>query len=114
MRQETVQAPREPETTFSTSSIHQARLRMRQRNPKSLSNRELSARSLERYGRFKAETISHWEEVVRTRRLSMRSGLCLLRVARTVADLQANDHVSLENLASAICFRSFDVAEPWN
>ena len=114
IRQETVQAPLEPETTFSASSIHQARVRMRQRNPKSLSNRELSARSLERYGRFKAETISHWEEVVRTRRLSMRSGLCLLRVARTVADLQANDHVSLENLASAVCFRSFDVAEPWN
>ena len=114
MRQRLTEAPHEPEPTFSAASIHRARVLMCQRNPKSLTNRELSAESLERHGRFKSETISHWEQVVRTRRLSMRSGLCLLRVARTVADLQANEHVSVDNLVSALCFRSFDVAEPWN
>ena len=62
----------------------------------------------------RAETISHWEDVLRARRLSMRSGLRLLRVARTVADLRASDQVTMENLASALCFRSFDVAEPWS
>jgi predicted ATPase with chaperone activity len=38
----------------------------------------------------------------------------LLRIARTVADLQASDQVSVEDLASALRFRSFDVAEPWS
>ena len=32
----------------------------------------------------------------------------------TVADLRASDQVTMENLASALCFRSFDVAEPWS
>jgi magnesium chelatase family protein len=85
---------------------------MRQRNPLGLSNRELSAQGLQRHGRFKAETICHWEEVMRSRRLSMRSGLRLLRVARTVADLHESEAVDIENLASALCFRSFDLSEP--
>ncbi|KZR88762.1 hypothetical protein MITS9508_01941 [Synechococcus sp. MIT S9508] len=42
----------------------------------------------------------------------MRSGLRLLRVARTVGDLCASDQVSIENLAFALRFRSFDVAQP--
>ena len=87
---------------------------MRQRNPDGLTNRELSAEGLQRHGRFRAETISHWEDVLRARRLSMRSGLRLLRVARTVADLRTSDQVTMEHLASALCFRSFDVAEPWS
>ncbi len=100
--------------TFSAAKINCARVRMRQRNPDGLTNRELSAEGLQRHGRFKAETISHWEDVLRARRLSMRSGLRLLRVARTVADLRTSDQVTMEHLASALCFRSFDVAEPWS
>ena len=87
---------------------------MRERNPDGLTNRELNAEGLQRHGRFRPDTIGHWEEVIRARRLSMRSGLLLLRVARTVADLRASDQVSIENLASALRFRSFDVAEPWS
>ena len=100
--------------TLSPESVHQARERMRQRNPRGLSNRDLNARGLQRHGRFGAETISRWEELVHARRLSMRSGLHLLRVSRTVADLHASKKVSVGHLASALCFRSFDVAEPWS
>ena len=100
--------------TFNAASIHRARVRMRERNPDGLTNRELNAEGLQRHGRFRPDTIGHWEEVIRARRLSMRSGLRLLRVARTVADLRASDQVSIENLASALRFRSFDVAEPWS
>ncbi|WP_371638122.1 hypothetical protein [Synechococcus sp. GEYO] len=31
-----------------------------------------------------------------------------------MADLRASDQVSIENLASALRLRSFDVAEPWS
>ena len=85
---------------------------MRERNPDDLTNRELNTEGLQHHGRFRAETICHWEEVIRARRLSTRSGLSLLRVARTVADLRASDQVTIENLISALRFRSFDVAEP--
>ena len=47
-----------------------------------------------------------------SRRLSLRSGLCLLRVARTVADLRDDPEVTVADLASALCFRSFDLSEP--
>jgi len=104
----------EHDQTLSVASIQQARERMKQRNPPDLSNRDLSAEDLQRRGRFRAETISRWEEVMRSRRLSMRSGLRLLRVSRTVADLRGSEEVSTGNLASALCFRSFDVAEPWS
>ena len=79
-----------------------------------MSNRDLSAEDLQRRGRFRAETISRWEEVMRSRRLSMRSGLHLLRVSRLVTNLRGSEEVSTGNLASAVCFISFDVAEPWS
>ena len=113
LRQSMAEDSPQQDPTFSAASIHRARVRMRQRNPDSVTNRELSAEALQRHGRFGAETICHWEDVIRARRLSMRSGLRLLRVARTVADLHANEQVTLEHLASALCFRAFDVAEPW-
>jgi len=102
------------DSSCNAASVHRARVRMRQRNPHGLTNRELSADALQRHGRFRAETLSRWEDVLRARRLSIRSGLCLLRVARTVADLQASEQVSVENLVSALRFRSFDVPEPWS
>jgi magnesium chelatase family protein len=38
----------------------------------------------------------------------MRSSLRLLRVARTIADLEAMPKVGEQQLAEAICFRSYD------
>ena len=102
------------DSSFNAASVHRARLRMRQRNPHGVANRELSAEKLQLHGRFRTETLSRWEDVLRVRRLSLRSGMGLLRIARTVADLQASDQVSVEDLASALRFRSFDVAEPWS
>ena len=87
---------------------------MRQRNPHGVANQELSAEKLQLHGGFRTETLSRWEDVLRVRRLSLRSGMGLLRIARTVADLRASDQVSVEDLASALRFRSFDVAEPWS
>ncbi len=112
LRRSLARNSREQDPTFSAASVDRARVLMRERNPDDLPNRELSAQQLKQHGGFRAETIEHWEEVIRARGLSMRSGLRLLRVARTVADLNASDQVNLENLASALCFRSFDTAEP--
>jgi magnesium chelatase family protein len=38
----------------------------------------------------------------------MRSSLRLLRVARTIADLEAVPNVGEQQLTEAICFRSYD------
>jgi magnesium chelatase family protein len=38
----------------------------------------------------------------------MRSSLRLLRVARTIADLEAVPRVGEQQLAEAICFRRYD------
>ncbi len=98
--------------SVDAASIEQARMRMRQRNPHGVRNRELNAGDLSEGGGFQPDTLSRWDNVMHSRRLSLRSGLCLLRVARTVADLRDDPEVTVADLASALCFRSFDLSEP--
>jgi len=88
-----------------------ARKRMLARNPGGQSNRDLSAQDLGRIGQLDEEALALWEQVVDCRRLSARSGLRLLRVARSLADLHDQDRVSKVAMAEAICFRSFDSSE---
>ena len=88
-----------------------ARKRMLARNPGGQSNRDLSAQDLGRIGQLDEEALALWEQVVDCRRLSARSGLRLLRVARSLADLHDQDRVSKVAIAEAICFRSFDSSE---
>ena len=78
-----------------------ARLRMRTRNPRSCSNRFLTTEDLHRYGQFKADGLTLWERVIEQRRLTTRSSLQLLRVARTIADLNGQETVQAEAIADA-------------
>ena len=89
-------------------TIEAARRQMHQRNPNGCCNRDLSTADLKRHGAFKSGTLTSWEQVLKARRLSLRSGLKLLKVSRTIADLAGQGDVTVEHLATALCFRSFD------
>jgi magnesium chelatase family protein len=96
--------------SFSPKAIQAARIKMCQRNPGKQLNSQLSALELGRYGQIAERAFQCWEQVVSKRQLSMRSSLRLLRVARTIADLDAVPTVGEQHLAEAICFRSYDHA----
>jgi len=58
---------------------------------------------------FKADALTLWELVIEQRRLSTRSSLQLLRVARTIADLNGRDMVQTEAIAYASGYRCTDL-----
>ncbi len=89
--------------------MKQARRRMRTRNPRGCSNRFLTTADLHRYGQFKADALTLWEQVIEQRRLTTRSSLQLLRVARTIADLNGQDTVQSEAIADASGYRCTDL-----
>jgi magnesium chelatase family protein len=82
---------------------------MCKRNPEGLLNSQLSAMQLGRFGSIEEAAFKCWEQVVSKRQLSMRSSLRLLRVARTIADLEATSSVGKQHVAEALCFRCYDL-----
>ena len=87
---------------------------MSERNPNGVPNRDLTARGLGRHGLFEASALQLWEQLVARRRLSTRSGIRLLRVARTVADLNNSGHVDADAVAEAAGFRCADLMQVEN
>jgi hypothetical protein len=49
-----------------------------------------------------------WERAISQRHLSARSGARLLRVARTISDLEQQERVGPAAVAEALTYRSFD------
>jgi magnesium chelatase family protein len=96
------------EGSVSSEAIQAARIRMCQRNPGGQLNSQLSALELGRFGQIEESAFQCWEQLASRRQLSMRSSLRLLRIARTIADLEAVPRVGEQQLAEAICFRSYD------
>ena len=84
---------------------------MTERNPDGVCNRDLSAHRLGSHGRFEASALQLWERLVARRRLSTRSGIRLLRVARTVADLNDTQYVNVDAVAEASGFRCADLLQ---
>ena len=78
---------------------------MQARNPSGCNNRSLTAADLHRHGQFKADGLTLWERVIEQRRLTTRSSLQLLRVARTIADLHGSDPVEEGHVAEALADR---------
>ena len=56
-----------------------------------------------------APALELWEQLINQRGLSTRSGLQLLRVARTIADLNDRASVDRNAVAEASCFRCTDL-----
>ena len=112
MRQSLSPAPTEPpEPWIHPDQIKAARRQMIQRNPHRVCNRELSAHDLGHHGQFAAEALQLWERLVAQRGLSTRSGIRLLRVARTVADLNGRKTVGADDMAEASGFRCTDLLQ---
>ena len=84
---------------------------MIQRNPHRVCNRNLSAHDLGRHGQFTASALQLWERLVEQRGVSTRRGIRLLRVARTVAHLNASESVGTNDMAEANDFRSADLLQ---
>ena len=89
--------------------IERARQRMRRRNPGGESNGRLSAAALRQSGTIEATALDLWQQLINQRGLSTRSSLQLLRVARTIADLNDRTSVDRNAVAEASCFRCTDL-----
>ena len=89
--------------------MNAARQRMQARNPSLCNNRPLTAAELHRHGQFKADGLTLLERVIEHRRLTTRSSLQLLRVTRTIADLNGHDMVQTEAIADASGYRCTDL-----
>jgi magnesium chelatase family protein len=82
---------------------------MRRRNPGGKSNGRLSAAALRQSGAIEATALDLWQQLINRRGLSTRSSLQLLRVARTIADLNDRTSVDRNAVAEASCFRCTDL-----
>jgi magnesium chelatase family protein len=102
-----------PESSREVAArVRRARRRMGQRNPGGGPNASLPAEALTDVIRLEAEAARLWEAALEQRHLSARAGMRLLRVARTIADLNGSRRVGEEEIAEALTYRSFDLAEP--
>ncbi|HEY7956943.1 MAG TPA: ATP-binding protein, partial [Polyangia bacterium] len=72
------------------------------------SNAQLGPRDLSRYCRLDRASTAHLGDVVRRRGMSARGVHRLLRVARTLADLNGRDQIARADLQCAIDFRFLD------
>ena len=85
-----------------------ARHRSAARNPGGCGNAELPAGVLSQTLNLEAAALALWERAIRQRHLSARSGARLLRVARTISDLEQQERVGPAAVAEALTYRSFD------
>ena len=82
---------------------------MKKRNPAGARNGLLSAAALRQSGAIEKPGLELWEQLINQRGLSTRSSLQLLRVARTIADLNDRITVDRDAVAEASCYRCTDL-----
>ena len=97
------------ESWCNPARIQRARQRMQRRNPACCSNGRLSAKALRQSGAIETAALDLWEQLIKQRGLSTRSSLQLLRVARTIADLNDRSSVNRNAVAEASCYRCTDL-----
>jgi magnesium chelatase family protein len=92
--------------------VRRARRRMGRRNPGGAANAALPAEAMAGVLEIEAGAARLWEAALEQRHLSARAALRLLRVARTIADLNGSRRVAQEAIAEALTYRSFDLLAP--
>ncbi len=97
-----------PSSGAVAERVRQARERMTRRNPAGQANSALTGEALRQNLALSAAALERWRGAIRQRRLSARSAERLVRVARTIADLEASNEVQASHLAEALTYRSFD------
>ena len=97
------------ESWCSPATIQRARQRMQRRNSTGCRNGRLSAKALRQSGAIETAALDLWEQLIQQRGLSTRSSLQLLRVARTIADLNDRSSVNRNAVAEASCYRCTDL-----
>ncbi|MFM9047646.1 MAG: YifB family Mg chelatase-like AAA ATPase [Cyanobium sp.] len=88
--------------------VRTARTTMRQRNPQGCSNGQLPGESLRSILELEDQASRLWEGTLERRQLSLRGGLKVLRLARTIADLEGHRKVGTAAIAEAFSYRTFD------
>ncbi|MEX1317707.1 MAG: YifB family Mg chelatase-like AAA ATPase [Synechococcaceae cyanobacterium] len=101
-----------PETTAQVAErVIAAHRHMVRRNPAGNSNARLAAGALQQVLELEPAALELWERALAQRQLTARAGERLLRVARTISDLDNRPTVSAGAVAEALTYRSFDVLE---
>jgi magnesium chelatase family protein len=92
------------------ASVEKARKRQKTRFSKDLcrTNADLSGRELERYCRLDTFGKAFMRDAVRGLRLSARAYTRILRIARTIADLEDQEEILTVHLAEAVNCRTLD------
>lgn len=102
------QLPLEESSAQVAERVRRARQRMASRNPSGRPNGELPMEALRPALQLEAEALNLWERALERRRLTARGGQRVLRVARTISDLEGMERVNAAAVAEALTFRSFD------
>ena len=76
-----------------------------------MSNAHMSVQQLRQFCALSPEGEALMRDAFNAMGLSARSHDRILRVARTIADLEGSEHVEPEHLAEAIQYRTFDLLE---
>jgi magnesium chelatase family protein len=88
--------------------VRAARARMRRRNPRGCGNGVLPAEGLGPVLLLEDGAQTLWEATLERRQLTLRGGLKVLRLARTIADLAGQERVGRAAIAEAFSYRTFD------
>ncbi len=101
----------QPESSQSVRKrVAAARRRMHKRNPSGCCNAQLDADGLRTCGAIASDALLLWQRAIDQRGMSARGAERVLRVARTIADLDNQADVSTSAVAEALSYRSFDQA----
>lgn len=71
-------------------------------------NSQLTPRTIKKYCRLEAKEQSLLEEAFIQMNLSARAYHRILKVARTIADLDQSEQITTKHISEAICYRSLD------
>ena len=81
---------------------------MLSRNPEGVNNSQLTANALRSCGAVQLSALDLWQQAIDQRGLSARAAERVLRVGRTIADLEGAEQVGASTIAEALSYRSFD------
>lgn len=71
-------------------------------------NSELSEKMVHKYCNLKSKEKNFLKQIFKTKAFSARAYYRILKVARTIADLDGKENITVQHLSEAVCYRSLD------